>query len=87
MLIQFEDKTIRSFDEIEQLYPDNFILIYGVDDNRGYIAGLSTANEFFLTDYADYLLEKTNPKPEYSPYLITYGKNIDSSIGGFYIEG
>ncbi|MCL2170425.1 MAG: hypothetical protein FWB74_10445 [Defluviitaleaceae bacterium] len=85
MLTKYEDSTIRTFEEIEKLYPDNFILVHSIDDERGYIVGLSTKTELILADYADFLMESMHPSPDANPFVIAYGKNMSSPLGGIYV--
>jgi len=86
MLTKIGDKKLRTFDEIEGLYPDNFILVMETDYDRGLIIGVSSGSEVVLVDYAALLYETMNPKPENNPFVIAYGANVDSSIGGVYLE-
>ena len=86
MFSKVDDDKLRTFDEIETLYPNNFILVMEIEDDRGLIMGLSSGSEMVLADYSTSLYEKMNPKPENNPFVIAYGVNVDSSIGGVYLE-
>ena len=86
MFTKIEDQTPRAFDEIETLYPDHFILVLETASDMGTVVGISSGSEVILADYATSLYEKMNPKPINNPFVIAYGANVDSSIGGVYLE-
>ena len=86
MLTKIDDKTIRTLDEIEKMYPDNFILFKETADEEGYVVGLCTGSEVILAEYATMLFEEMQPRPKFNPFAIAYGANIGSSIGGVYLE-
>jgi len=86
MLTKISDNTIRTFDEAEQLYPNNFILLLRTEKDKGVIVAICTGSEVNLFDYGMMLYEEMNPLPLKNPYVIAYGMNIDSSIGGVYLE-
>jgi hypothetical protein len=86
MVTKIDDKALKTFDEIEKLYPDNFILVLEANEGAGIVVGLSSGSEVALADYSMLLFEAMNPKPKHNPYVIAYGANVDSSIGGVFLE-
>ena len=54
-------------------------------NDKGFIVGLSTGSEVALVDYSASLYETMNPRPDCNPFVIAYGVNVDSSIGGVYL--
>jgi len=83
--VQWDDE-VKTFDEITEWYPNNFILVKRTSEDSGTIVGLSTGSEVILADYATVIYEELNPQPKKNPCIILYGNNIDSSIGGVFLE-